>query len=157
EVLPRRAFGWAGVSEGDFGTLFHGGVHPHRRDQRGEAPRLPFLPQHHRLRRALGGPGLLDRLGRVRPDRAGDRKRSSYHHGDDGGRTIMTRVVTFGEIMLRLKSPANERLFQSPLLEATFGGGECNVAVSLANYGLDAAFVTAVPKNNLGDAAIAEA
>jgi len=69
----------------------------------------------------------------------------------------MTRVVTFGEIMLRLKSPANERLFQSPLLEATFGGGECNVAVSLANYGLDAAFVTAVPKNNLGDAAIAEA
>ena len=69
----------------------------------------------------------------------------------------MTRVVTFGEIMLRLKSPGNERLFQSPVLEATFGGGECNVAVSLANYGLEAAFVTAVPKNNLGDAAIAEA
>lgn len=69
----------------------------------------------------------------------------------------MTRVVTFGEIMLRLKSPGHERLFQSPTLEATFGGGECNVAVSLANYGLDAAFVTVVPKNNLGDAAIAEA
>ena len=69
----------------------------------------------------------------------------------------MKRVVTFGEIMLRLKSPGNERLFQSPLLEATFGGGECNVAVSLANFGLDAAFVTAVPSNNLGDAALAEA
>ena len=69
----------------------------------------------------------------------------------------MTRVVTFGEIMLRLKSPSHERLFQSPLLEATFGGGECNVAVSLANYGLPASFVTAVPRNNLGDAAIAEA
>lgn len=69
----------------------------------------------------------------------------------------MKRVVTFGEIMLRLKSPGNERLFQSPLLEATFGGGECNVAVSLSNFGLEAAFVSAVPANNLGDAAIAEA
>lgn len=69
----------------------------------------------------------------------------------------MKRVVTFGEIMLRLKSPAHERLFQSPVLEATFGGGECNVAVSLSNYGLPASFVTAVPGNNLGDAAIAEA
>src|SRR5712692_8043389 len=46
----------------------------------------------------------------------------------------MTRVVTLGEIMLRLKSPQFERLFQSPLLEATFGGGEANVAVSLARY-----------------------
>ncbi|MBI2842625.1 MAG: hypothetical protein HYX78_04430 [Armatimonadetes bacterium] len=51
----------------------------------------------------------------------------------------MQRVVTFGEIMLRLKSPGFERLFQSPLLEATFGGGEANVAVSLANYGVDSA------------------
>jgi 2-dehydro-3-deoxygluconokinase len=59
--------------------------------------------------------------------------------------------------MLRLKSPANERLFQSPVLEATFGGGECNVAVSLANYGIPVAFVTAVPANNVGEAAIAEA
>lgn len=68
----------------------------------------------------------------------------------------MKRVVTFGEIMLRLKSPGHERLFQSPMLEATFGGGECNVAVSLANYGRRASFVTALPANNLGDAAIAE-
>ena len=69
----------------------------------------------------------------------------------------MKRVVTFGEIMLRLKSPSHERLFQSPLLEATFGGGECNVAVSLANFGIPASFVTAVPADNIGDAALAEA
>jgi 2-dehydro-3-deoxygluconokinase len=68
----------------------------------------------------------------------------------------MTRVVTLGEIMLRLKSPQLERLFQSPLLEATFGGGEANVAVSLARFGVEAAFVTLLPRNQLGDAAIAE-
>ena len=66
------------------------------------------------------------------------------------------RVVTFGEIMLRLKSPGFERLFQSPRLEATFGGGEANVAVSLANFGLNAAFVTVLPKNEIGGACIAE-
>ncbi len=66
------------------------------------------------------------------------------------------RVVTFGEIMLRLKSPGFERLFQSPTLEATFGGGEANVAVSLANYGLNAAFASVLPKNDIGEAAIAE-
>lgn len=68
----------------------------------------------------------------------------------------MKRVVTLGEIMLRLKSPGHERLFQSPLLEATFGGAESNVAVSLANYGLAATFVTALPRNPLGDNAVAE-
>jgi len=68
----------------------------------------------------------------------------------------MTRVITFGEIMLRLSSPRHERLFQSPDLEATFGGGEANVAVSLATFGLDAGFVTALPKGPIGDAAIAE-
>lgn len=51
--------------------------------------------------------------------------------------------------MLRLKSPGYERFFQSPMLEATFGGGEANVAVSLANYGLEAAFVTVLPKNDI--------
>jgi len=55
------------------------------------------------------------------------------------------RVVTFGEIMLRLKSPGFERLMQSPVLEATFGGGEANVAVSLAQFGLDVSYVTAPP------------
>ena len=66
------------------------------------------------------------------------------------------RVVTFGEIMLRLKSPGFERLFQSPRMEATFGGGEANVAVSLANLGMNAAFVTVLPKNDIGNACIAE-
>jgi 2-dehydro-3-deoxygluconokinase len=58
--------------------------------------------------------------------------------------------------MLRLKSPANERLFQSPALEATFGGGEANVAVSLSILGESAAFVTALPDNPVGEAALRE-
>lgn len=62
------------------------------------------------------------------------------------------KYLTFGEIMLRLKSPMHERLFQSPLLEATFAGGEANVAVSLANYGEDVAFFTVLPDNGLADA-----
>lgn len=66
------------------------------------------------------------------------------------------RIITFGEVMLRLKSPGFERLFQSPLLEATFGGGEANVAISLANFGFNVAFCTALPKNIIGDACIAE-
>ena len=68
----------------------------------------------------------------------------------------MTDFLTFGEIMLRLKSPGHERFFQSPSLEATFGGGEANVAVSLANYGLNAGFVTALPANDIGEAALRE-
>jgi len=67
-----------------------------------------------------------------------------------------TFVVTLGEIMLRLKSPGNERLFQSPLLEATFGGGEANVAASLAMFGMNARFVTALPPGPIGDAAVRE-
>ncbi len=65
------------------------------------------------------------------------------------------RIVAFGEIMLRLKSPGYERLLQTPLLEASFGGGEANVAVSLAQFGLDAAYVTVLPPNVIGDACIA--
>jgi len=68
----------------------------------------------------------------------------------------MAKVVTFGEIMLRLKSPAYERFFQSPTLEATFGGGEANVSVSLANYGMDTSFVTVLPKNDVAEACIRE-
>lgn len=64
------------------------------------------------------------------------------------------RVVTFGEVMLRLKSPGHERLLQSPLLEATFGGGEANVAVSLAQLGLPSALITILPANPIGDACI---
>ncbi len=66
------------------------------------------------------------------------------------------KVLTFGEIMLRLKAPGHERFFQSPSLEATFGGGEANVAVSLANYGMDAAFLTFLPKNDIAEACIRE-
>jgi 2-dehydro-3-deoxygluconokinase len=69
---------------------------------------------------------------------------------------VAKRVVTVGEIMLRLKAPGRERLFQSPSLEATFGGAESNVAVSLAQYGLDAAFATVLPPGAIGDAAVAE-
>jgi 2-dehydro-3-deoxygluconokinase len=68
----------------------------------------------------------------------------------------MAQFVSFGEIMLRLKTPGHERFFQSPVFEATFGGGEANVAVALANYGLDAGFVTALPDNDIGEAAIRE-
>ena len=66
------------------------------------------------------------------------------------------RVVTFGEVMLRLKSPGFERLFQSPALEATFGGAEANVAVSLAQYGVPVSFVSAIPANAIGDACLGE-
>lgn len=66
------------------------------------------------------------------------------------------RVVTFGEIMLRLKSPGYERLLQSPILEATFGGGEANVAISLAHFGVQATFVTVLPKNPVGDVCLAD-
>src|SRR5688572_25816500 len=64
------------------------------------------------------------------------------------------KVVTFGEIMLRLSPPGFERLLQSPSLVATFGGGEANVAVSLAQFGLDSWYVTRLPNNPIGDAAI---
>ena len=66
------------------------------------------------------------------------------------------RIVTFGEIMLRLKPRGYERLLQAPLLEATFGGGEANVAISLKNFGFDVAFCTALQKNRIGDACVHE-
>lgn len=65
-------------------------------------------------------------------------------------------VVTFGEIMLRLAPPGFERFLQSPGFVATWGGGEANVAVSVAGFGLPAAFVTVAPANPLGDAMIGE-
>ncbi|MBQ8081601.1 MAG: sugar kinase [Clostridia bacterium] len=69
---------------------------------------------------------------------------------------MAVKVATFGEIMLRLKSPAYERLMQSPALEATFGGGEANVSVSLANYGMETKYVTVLPDNDLGRACARE-
>jgi len=68
----------------------------------------------------------------------------------------MKKYITFGEIMLRLKPPNWERFFQSPLLEATFGGGEANVAAGLARFGLNAAYVSVIPDNAIGDACIRE-
>ena len=68
----------------------------------------------------------------------------------------MKRVVTFGEVMLRLNAPGYERFFQSPKLSATFGGGEANVAVSLANYGIPVAFVTRLPENDIATACMKE-
>ena len=66
----------------------------------------------------------------------------------------MSKVVTFGEIMLRLSPPGFERLLQSPVLQATFGGGEANVATSLAQFGVESWYVTRLPSHALGDAVI---
>jgi len=64
------------------------------------------------------------------------------------------KVITFGEIMLRLAPPDHLRFHQSDAMEATFGGGEANVAVSLANYGIPVAYITRLPKNDIADAAV---
>ena len=66
----------------------------------------------------------------------------------------MARIVTFGELMLRLQPYNYERFVQCDHVEFTFGGGEANVAVSLANYGMDAAFVTKLPAHAIGQAAV---
>jgi 2-dehydro-3-deoxygluconokinase len=66
----------------------------------------------------------------------------------------MPKVVTFGEIMLRLSPPGFERFLQSPVLSATFGGGEANVAVSLAQFGVESYYVTALPAHAIGEAAV---
>ena len=64
------------------------------------------------------------------------------------------KVVTFGEVMLRLAPENYLRFVQSEKYEATFGGAEANVAVSLANYGVDAAFVSKLPSHEIGQAAV---
>ncbi|GMO42941.1 MAG: hypothetical protein Ta2B_23330 [Termitinemataceae bacterium] len=66
----------------------------------------------------------------------------------------MKKVVTFGEIMLRLAPEGYYRFVQAKTFGATYGGGEANVAVSLANFGFDAAFVTKLPKHEIGQAAL---
>src|SRR5574339_1265398 len=67
---------------------------------------------------------------------------------------MLHKVVTFGEIMLRLSPPGFERFLQSPSFCATFGGGEANVAVSLAQFGLDSYYVTRLPRHEIGEAAV---
>lgn len=68
----------------------------------------------------------------------------------------MKKIVTFGEIMLRLATPEYLRFSQATSYEATFGGGEANVAVSLANFGFEASFVTRLPENDIARACVAE-
>ncbi len=66
----------------------------------------------------------------------------------------MKKIVTFGEIMLRLATPGQQRFTQARTFEAVYGGGEANVAASLANFGEDVEFITRLPKNELGDACL---
>ena len=68
----------------------------------------------------------------------------------------MKKVVTFGEIMLRLATPEHQRFIQSNSFNATFGGGEANVAVSLSNYGIPTDFVTVLPKNDIAEWCISD-
>lgn len=68
----------------------------------------------------------------------------------------MKKVVTFGEIMLRLSPPGFLRFSQANSFDVVYGGGESNVAVSLANYGVPVDFVTRLPKNDLGECALME-
>lgn len=66
------------------------------------------------------------------------------------------KIAAFGEIMLRLKSPHNERFLQSPVFEATFAGSEANVAVSLSNFGLGTRFISVLPDNDIAKACLRE-
>ena len=66
----------------------------------------------------------------------------------------MPKTVCFGEIMLRLNPPGYERFLQTPVFQATFGGGEANVAVSLAQFGLESHYVTRLPAHAIGEAAV---
>ena len=66
----------------------------------------------------------------------------------------MGRIVTFGEIMMRLNPPGYLRIQQTDEFKASYAGGEANAAVSLANYGEDSRFVTMVPENDLGQSAV---
>jgi 2-dehydro-3-deoxygluconokinase len=67
---------------------------------------------------------------------------------------VKNKVITFGEIMLRLSSPGYQRITQADSFDINFGGGEANVAVTLANFGIAAAFVTRLPSNDIGKAAL---
>ena len=66
----------------------------------------------------------------------------------------MSKIITMGEIMLRLSTPGNSRFVQSDSFCVNYGGGEANVAVSLSNYGHDAYFISRVPEHEIGTAAM---
>ncbi|MCB0752516.1 MAG: sugar kinase, partial [Ignavibacteriae bacterium] len=67
---------------------------------------------------------------------------------------MSSKVVTFGEIMLRLSTPGFTRFVQTQNFDSTYGGGEANVAVALSNYGLESYFVTKLPKHEIGQSAV---
>jgi len=77
------------------------------------------------------------------------RRQRSYQEG-----SVTMRAITFGEVMLRLCPPDHRRLTQTDIFEASFGGSESNVAVSLATFGLDVDYVTRLPENDIGDACV---
>src|SRR5204862_4135291 len=106
-----------------------------------------------RRRRRFGTRGREgDRRGSVRRDRR--ERPSSAGQRQTRARPMTPTVVTFGELLLRLSPPGFERFFQSPILAATFGGGEANVAASLAQFGLVSRYVTRLPSHAIGDAAV---
>ncbi|MCD8042161.1 MAG: PfkB family carbohydrate kinase, partial [Tannerellaceae bacterium] len=67
---------------------------------------------------------------------------------------MKNKIVSFGEVMLRLATPDYQRFNQATQFNLSFGGGEANVAVSLANYGLNAEFVTRLPQNDIARACV---
>ena len=66
----------------------------------------------------------------------------------------MAKIVTLGEIMLRLSTPGYERFVQADSFDVCYGGGEANVAVSLAGFGHDVSYVTKLPENEIGESAL---
>jgi len=78
-----------------------------------------------------------------------------YTTSEEKEKLKMAKVITMGEIMLRLSTPGNQRFIQADEFDVCYGGGEANVAVSLANYGHDAEYVTRVPANPIGECAVA--
>ena len=66
----------------------------------------------------------------------------------------MKKIITFGEIMLRLSPPGFQRFAQARSFDVIYGGGEANVAVSLAGFGLPTEFITRLPNNDIGDACL---
>jgi 2-dehydro-3-deoxygluconokinase len=77
-----------------------------------------------------------------------------YNASINGRKSMMKKVITFGEIMLRLSPPGYLRFSQAGSFDVVYGGGESNVAVLLANYGIPVDFVTRLPDNDIGKAAM---
>src|SRR4029453_13285372 len=144
---------WTAIHKGCAGATAAGEADADRRRVTRECRRLDSGGCR---RRRCGIAGARCQSVRERPvrrdygERAADRRERR-----PGERSPVTaKVITFGELMLRLGPPGFERLLQSPMLVATFGGGEANVAVSLAQFGVESYYVTRLPSNAIGDAAV---